>query len=98
MRTQEVYRWGVNHQRDLNNPININGRAMLQKPGHTIACGHDRVSQLELEGSLDWGIHRIHFYRVLFHLQANGQPVTHIHQYYAQWRSDHGLVTGLLLR
>lgn len=96
---REVYSWGVNHQRDLQPPDQYQWESHASKHlGIPLPAGTIGYRELELAGSLDWGIHRIHFYRVLFHAQANGQPVTHIHQYYAQWRSDHDLVTSLLLR
>ena len=59
------------------------------------------VSYRELKrmDSLDIGIHRIHIYETL-HRQVlrSNEPLTHIHQYYAQWRRNHGLDTNMLLR
>jgi len=60
------------------------------------------VSNRELKriNSLDVGIHRIHLYEIILRdiLQENQSSLTHIHQYYAQWRLDHGLSTPMLLR
>ena len=50
--------------------------------------------------ALDHGIHRIHFYEVVNHeiVQKSSSTLAHIHQYYAQWRLDSGLITHLLYR
>lgn len=96
---REVYSWGVNHQHDLQHPDQYQWESHASKYlGIPLPAGTIGYRELELEGSVDWGIHRIHFYRVLFQVQPKAQPVSHIHQYYAQWRSDHGLYTAMLLR
>jgi hypothetical protein len=47
--------------------------------------------ELELFTSFDAGIHRIHLYRILHTEKVkDGLTLAHIHQYYAQWRIDHG--------
>ncbi|HQQ97476.1 MAG TPA: hypothetical protein PLX35_09435 [Cyclobacteriaceae bacterium] len=96
---RKVYAWGVNHQRDLQQPDQYQWENSASRHlGIPLLAGTIGYRELELEGSVDWGIHRIHFYKILYNVHTNGQPVTHIHQYYAQWRSDHGLFTGLLFR
>src|SRR6478736_4346921 len=55
------------------------------------------VSYRELKrmDSLDIGIHRIHIYETLYRqIIQSKEPLTHIHQYYAQWRRNHGLDTN----
>ncbi len=60
------------------------------------------VSYQELKhiDSLDYGIHRIHLYEVVHRKEVRHLVPTlgHIHQYYAQWRLDHGLETQLYFR
>ncbi len=59
-----------------------------------------RYRELKRIDFLDHGIHRIHLYEVV-HEQTGAQgksTLAHIHQYYAQWRLDHGIQTQLFLR
>lgn len=96
---RDVYGWGTNHQMDLQSPDHFAWEAHVSKLlSLPLPAGTIGYRELELMESVDRGIHRIHFYRVLSYVKTTGQPVTHIHQYYAQWRNDHGLLTNLLLR
>jgi flavin reductase (DIM6/NTAB) family NADH-FMN oxidoreductase RutF len=55
--------------------------------------------ELELLNSFDVGIHRILIYKVVYSEKISElQTLAHIHQYYAQWRNDTGLITQYLLR
>jgi hypothetical protein len=58
-----------------------------------------RYRELKLLESFDVGIHRIHLYTLTHAAQVSpGDTLAHIHQYYAQWREDHGQQTKMLLR
>jgi hypothetical protein len=49
--------------------------------------------------SFDAGIHRIHVYEnVHEEMVSQGKTLSHIHQFYAQWRYDRGIQTTWLLR
>lgn len=97
----QTYNMGKNHMIDLQNER----RFML----------HDRRSRIynfplpewalryrELihSGTIDRGIHRIHFYKVVHseELENAGPTLAHIQQYFAQWRMDQGLKTTLYFR
>jgi hypothetical protein len=59
-----------------------------------------RYRELNQLTSFDHGIHRIHLYEIVNKksIRENGQTLAHIHQYYAQWRTNHGLPTHLFYR
>lgn len=96
---REVYAWGSNHQKDLRDPNQFTWEAHASKLlGVPLPAGTIGYRELELVESVDHGIHRIHFYRVLSYMPTTKEPVAHIHQYYAQWRNDHGLPTKSLFR
>jgi hypothetical protein len=58
-----------------------------------------RYRELQQTGSFDAGIHRIHLYDTVHEEKIEeGITLAHIHQYYAQWRLDHGLPVKVLLR
>lgn len=97
----EVYSMGRNHMTDLQNE----GRFMLHRQRSRIFNfplpeWALRYKELILLGSIDIGIHRIHFYQTINSegLENAGPTLAHIQQYYAQWRMDQNLPTTLNLR
>lgn len=99
---REVYSLGKNHMSELKDPSAFKlapGRSKLfQWP---LPEGAIRYRELLLIDSIDIGIHRIHFYEIktdeMIQLESEG-VLAHIHQYYAQWRSDRKLITNMLIR
>lgn len=97
---RHAYELGKNHMRDFNS---IGSFSCLSKrslkfdlplPSSTL-----RYRELSLNRSFDIGVHRIHVYEIVHEDQINDGPVlTHIHQYYAQWRIDHRQSTEFLFR
>jgi hypothetical protein len=59
-----------------------------------------RCRELQWVDHFDSGIHCVHLYEVMGQGAVCESPSTlaHIHQYYAQWRIDHGVETQMLLR
>jgi flavin reductase (DIM6/NTAB) family NADH-FMN oxidoreductase RutF len=97
---KEVYRLGKNHMRELSEHAKFSlhqwRSGILDFP---LPSGALHYRELELLGSTDIGIHRIHMYRILnTKIIHEGETLSHIHQYYAQWRLDHSLPTHFLLR
>jgi hypothetical protein len=97
----EVYSMGKNHMTDLQNE----GRFMLHHNRSRIFNFPLpewvlRYKEMIHTGSIDMGIHRIHFYRIINSeaLENAGPTLAHIQQYYAQWRMDQDLPTTLNLR
>jgi hypothetical protein len=94
-----VYTLGKNHMQDMQaeDKFPASGRsAFLNLP---IPASVLYYKELELIDSVDAGIHRIHFYKVLHAEKVrDGQTLAHIHQYYAQWRIDRNLPVNMRLR
>ena len=98
---RENYALGKNHMAELQGEEKFSRDA---ERSHVFDFPLPRavVSYQELKhiDSLDYGIHRIHLYEVVHRKELRHQVPTlgHIHQYYAQWRLDHGLETQLFFR
>lgn len=98
---KQAYALGKNHMRDLRSK---NEFQLHPTPSEKFSfpLPESVISYRELKkiDSFDVGIHRIHFYEVINQrlVQTIKSPLTHIHQYYAQWRFDRGLQTPMLLR
>jgi hypothetical protein len=96
---KEVYRLGKNHMSELSEHAKFSlhqwRSGLLDFP---LPAGVLRYRELERLGSTDIGIHRIHVYKILStKIIHEGETLSHIHQYYAQWRLDHSLPTHFLL-
>ncbi len=98
---KQAYSLGKNHMKELTGENRFflhteNSKAFnFPLPKEII-----RYRELKQIDFLDHGIHRIHLFEVL-HEQTVAQgksTLTHIHQYYAQWRLDQGIQTHLFLR
>lgn len=96
----EVYDMGKNHMKDFSDRSNFNlhseRSAVFKFP---LPKAILRYRELKRLYSFDQGIHRIHAYEVVSKHQFNvGQTLSHIHQYYAQWRMNNNIPTQMLLR
>jgi flavin reductase (DIM6/NTAB) family NADH-FMN oxidoreductase RutF len=95
-----VYALGKNHMRDMQDLSGFDTLSekstVLQLPVPASAL---RYKELEVLDSFDRGIHRVYVYRVVGekHLKE-GKTLAHIHQYYAQWRTNRTLQTDMYLR
>lgn len=100
-RYRETYALGRNHMRELRDRQEF---ACQQKVSevfrHLLPPGVLSYHELMWKDSMDIGIHRIHIYEIVsFHeVSPSGASLVHVHQYYAQWRMNHGLKTEYLLR
>lgn len=95
-----VYSMGKNHMRDLQ-PRETFSLSDVGSHLHGLPLPKPVLSyrELALRNSFDVGIHRIHLYNILHRENVSaGYTLSHIHQYYAQWRSDHGIRTHILMR
>lgn len=95
-----VYNMGKNHMKDFSDRSGFNLHSeqsdVFQFP---LANATLRYRELKHLQSFDWGIHRIHAYEVVSKHQFNGvHTLSHIHQYYAQWRKNNNIPTQMLLR
>jgi len=98
---QQSYFLGKNHMAELQEPNSFSRHEERSSnfnfplPG-SVAGYHELV----LAESFDFGIHRIHIYKVVHQamVHSNCKTLGHIHQYYAQWRIDHQLETQLFFR
>jgi len=96
-----TYRLGKNHMRDLADgdafelaPFRST-RFDLPLPKYVLG-----YRELQWIDCFDAGIHRIHFYEIVyrqFHPQE-AAALAHVHRFYAQWRADRGLSAPWLLR
>jgi hypothetical protein len=98
---RDAYALGRNHMQ----PLQEHGMFNIYPErsaifGFPLPLNVTQYAELEKADSFDEGIHRVHLYEVLNHqiVQPAQSVLTHIHQYYAQWRLDHQLNTQMLLR
>ena len=97
---RSVYLLGKNHMRALR-PVECFDCASEKSAtfGIPLPMGVIAYHELALCESFDVGIHRLHIYEIVNRQTVTeGSTLSHIHQYYAQWRIDHGLPTKMLLR
>jgi len=95
-----VYTLGKNHMREMKE-ISSFDVSNTTTPGFQIPVPSLALNFLELKllRSVDIGIHRIHLYEKVGNVElSSGETLCHIHQYYAQWRIDHGQSFKILLR
>jgi len=98
---KQTYLLGKNHMQNLRQESEF---ALYQTRSKTFnfPLPSAVVSYRELKriDSIDVGIHRVHLYETIHReiLQQEISQLTHIHQFYAQWRLDNGLPTPTLLR
>jgi hypothetical protein len=97
---KDVYSLGKNHMKDPDGfqSFKLNGE-MSEYLNYPLPADVLRYHELEVCDFADVGIHRIYFYKILNSKEISAGPtLAHIHQYYAQWRKDHGAETEYLLR
>lgn len=98
---KQAFGLGKNHMRELRNenefPVNALRSKNFDVPLPDAATSYRELRKVD---SIDYGIHRVHVYEVIHHqtVRSNTAALTHVHQYYAQWRLDHQLPTSMLLR
>jgi len=96
-----AYALGKNHMKELQKesefPLHLMRSKSFNFPLPATVVSYRELKRID---SFDVGIHRIHLYEIIYRdiLQENESSLTHIHQYYAQWRLDHELSTPMLLR
>jgi hypothetical protein len=98
---KQAYSLGKNHMKELRTesefPIGSMRSNHFNFPLPASVVSHRELKRID---SLDVGIHRVHLYEIIYRqiLQENKSSLTHIHQYYAQWRLDQRIYTPMLLR
>jgi flavin reductase (DIM6/NTAB) family NADH-FMN oxidoreductase RutF len=98
---KQTYSLGKNHMQNLRRENEFALHTVRSKTfNFPLPAAVISYRELKRINSVDVGIHRIHIYEVLHRqvIQNNKTSLTHIHQYYAQWRIDHGLATDMLFR
>ena len=97
---EEVYNLGKNHMKDLREADSFKLSTMRsEKFQIPLPAGILRYFELEVLEFIDVGIHRIFLYKIEnIKRVAEGNTLSHIHQYYVQWRQRQGIYTELLLR
>ena len=97
---RNVYSLGKNHMRELRPMTEFNLSGELSEafkfplPPSTL-----EYKELKRIDSFDHGVHRIHTYEIVNAKKLRqGSTLSHIHQYYAQWRLKNNMKTEMLLR
>ncbi len=95
-----VYHLGKNHVKMMTDKNSFECSGKFSKTFNApLPIGVILYRELELINSFDVGIHRILIYKVIFSEKVSeAQTLAHIHQYYAQWRKDNGLMSQYLFR
>lgn len=96
----EAYKLGKNHMKDFSSVSAFNlETSVSEKFDFPLPAGVLRYFELSVVESVDIGIHRIFLYKIENIEQVrSGKTLSHIHQYYAEWRKSNGIKTDLLLR
>ncbi len=97
---KEAYQLGKNHMRETRTAADFDFlRGRSEQIGLPLPESAIRYKELIRLESMDFGIHRIHFYKVVNEKIVSDKPaLSHIHRYYLQWRIDHHLHTDINLR
>ena len=98
---KQTYGLGKNHMRQLQLPNRFPISSERSKSfGFPLPSQVTNYYELNAVDSIDFGVHRIHLYEIVNRHQVKQGvgSLAHIHQYYAQWRVDHGLDTPILIR
>jgi hypothetical protein len=98
---KQAYSLGKNHMRDLQDQSTFQIHPVRSKNfNFPLPQFVTQYSELKRIDSFDRGIHRIHFYEII-HQQAistNKSTLSHIHQFYTQWRINHEFQTKIFFR
>ncbi|HEY3403566.1 MAG TPA: hypothetical protein VGK59_09280 [Ohtaekwangia sp.] len=98
---KEVYGLGKNHMQPVQPPENFQTSeersSVFSIP---LPAMMNAYYELELDSSADIGIHRLHVYRIVnrYRNPDSSSCLSHVHQYYIQWREDHSLPLQILKR
>jgi Flavin reductase like domain len=95
-----AYSLGKNHMKELSSRAEfVLENTVSEKFRFPLPAGVLRYFELTVLESVDVGIHRIFLYKIENVVNVrSGKTLSHIHQYYAEWRKRNGLQTDLLLR
>jgi hypothetical protein len=97
---KETYLLGKNHIAELL-PTARFSAILQQVPPYTIPIPNAAIRFIVLKQihCFDYGIHRIHFYKILYKATLKeGTTLAHIHHYYAQWRINKKITSIFLFR
>jgi hypothetical protein len=97
---RHVYALGKNHMQETRSKENFDLSPAVSQTFH-LPLPRGAVSYIELRllNSCEMGIHCIHVYEIVNEEKiSEGRTLSHIHQFYAQWRIDHHQSTPMLLR
>ncbi len=98
---KQTYSLGKNHMQELREENQFQIHSLRSKnfdfPLPSAVTYYREVKRIN---SFDYGIHRIHIYEIVYQQSIPGKysTLSHIHQYYNQWRLDHELGTKIFLR
>jgi flavin reductase (DIM6/NTAB) family NADH-FMN oxidoreductase RutF len=98
---KQAYALGKNHMKELQDESGFQIHSSRSKNfNFPLPSSATHYRELKRIDSFDHGIHRIHFYEVIHQqvVSTNKSTLSHIHQYYTQWRIDHGLQAKIFLR
>lgn len=97
---KEAFELGKQHMQPLSDSTHFRLEGTLSSVyGFPIPKEAGLYRELEYVEHFDVGIHRVFVYTIInkvFRKEIN--PLAHIHRYYAQWRTNHGLVTDYFFR
>lgn len=97
---RNVYSLGKNHMQELQLPTEFKHSGELSEafkfPLPLSTLDYKELKRIE---SFDHGVHRVHTYEIVNEKKLRqGSALSHIHQYYAQWRLKNNMKTEMLLR
>jgi flavin reductase (DIM6/NTAB) family NADH-FMN oxidoreductase RutF len=98
---KQIYSLGKNHMQELKEESQFHLHSLRSKNfNFPLPNSATYYREMKRINSFDHGIHRIHIYEIVHQQSILGKNSTlsHIHQYYTQWRMDHGLQTKIFLR
>jgi hypothetical protein len=97
---REVYHLGKNHMKQFLPVSDFKVvSSVSEKFRFPLPIGVLKYFELTVLEFVDVGIHRIFLYRIENIVNiCSGKTLSHIHQYYAQWRERNGMKTDILLR
>lgn len=96
----EAYQLGKNHMKDLSVLSDfVLSSTVSEKFGFPLPNATLRYCELNVLEFVGVGIHRIFLYKIENRVNLRpGSALSHVHQYYAEWRKRNGMRTDLLLR
>jgi flavin reductase (DIM6/NTAB) family NADH-FMN oxidoreductase RutF len=94
---QYVYSLGKNHMKEMTDiktfSLHFKRSAIFNIPIPARALSYFELKRI---ASVNLGIHCVHIYEKVYSENISvGYTLSHIHQFYAQWRINHGFVTSM---